>query len=483
LLRALLLQVLYTTRSERLLMEQLKYNLLFRWFMGLNMDDPVWDPSTFSKRRERLLEGNVAHAFFDHVLAQAGTRWLLSDEYFTVDGTLIEAWAGQKSFKRKAPDTPPSPPDEPGNPSINFRGERCTNAPHASTTDPEARLYKKTKGQEAKLCYLGHVLMENRHGLVINTRVTQATGTAEREAALAMAEAIPGQQRATLGADKTDDTRDFVHELRELRVTPHLAQHTTGRSSAIDGRTTRPPGNAVSQRKGKGVEEIFGRMKTVGLLRQSRYRGVARIGWMCTYAPAGYNLVRMRTLAEAARDHPGQSRSSRPRHLEIRFPRVQGYRVELPEERLTAEFNDDSVLELTPDLIGPSITKNAGIIGEDVDLSLAHLEDMRRSTLLFHVPQRLLYTKWRDPGEEPKLHLFGQLKRITKQWLDTGLVCKGGTYPVQLMYQELADMACERITAGITCAPCVYRNGLTVMLGGPRMTGCPTSKPCARRRR
>jgi transposase len=296
-LRARLLQVLYTIRSERLLREQLDYNLLFRWFVGLTMDDSVWDPLTFSKNRERWLERDVARAFFDQVLGQARERELLSDEHFTVDGTLIEAWAGQKSFKRKAPDTPPSPPDEPGNPSINFRCERCTNAPHASTTDPEARLYKKTKGQEAKLAYLGHVLVENRHGLVVDTRVTQATGTAEREAALAMAEAIPGQQRVTLGADKNDDTRDFVGELRELRVTPQVAQHTSGRSSAIAGRTTRHPGYTVRQRKRTCIEEIFGWMKTVGLLRKPRHRGMARVGWMFTCAAAVYNLGRMRTLA------------------------------------------------------------------------------------------------------------------------------------------------------------------------------------------
>jgi transposase len=300
LLRALLLQVLYTIRSERLLMEQLDYNLLFRWFVGLNMDDSIWDASTFSKNRERLLEGEVAYAFFDQVLAQARERDLLSDEHFTVDGTLIEAWAGQKSFQRKTPETPPSPPDDPGNPSIDFRGERRTNASHASTTDPEARLYKKARGQEAKLAYLGHVLMENRHGLVVALRITQATGTAEREAALAMAEAIPGQQRVTLGADKNYATRDFVRELRELRVTPQVAQNTMGRSSAIDGRTTRHPGYAVSQRKRKCVEEIFGWMKTVGLLRKTRYRGVARVGWMFTFAAAVYNLVRLRTLAAVA---------------------------------------------------------------------------------------------------------------------------------------------------------------------------------------
>jgi IS5 family transposase len=247
-----------------------------------------------------LLAGEVAQAFFDQVLAQARKRELLSDDHFTVDGTLIEAWAGQKSFKRKEAESPSPPPDDPGNPSIDFRGERRTNATHASTTDPEARLYKKAKGQEAKLAYLGHVLMENRHGLVVDTRVTQATGTAEREAALAMAEGIPGQQRVTLGADKNYDTRDCVRELRELRVTPHVAQNTSGRSSAIDGRTTRHPGYAVSQRKRKCVEEIFGWLKTVGLLRKVRHRGVARVGWMFTFAAAVYNVVRMRTLAAAA---------------------------------------------------------------------------------------------------------------------------------------------------------------------------------------
>jgi transposase len=300
LLRALLLQVLYTIRSERLLMEQLEYNLLFRWFVGLNLDDPVWDPTTFTKNRERLLAGDVAQAFFAQVLAQARERQLLSDEHFTVDGTLIEAWAGQKSFKGKGTPALPEPPDDPGNPSINFRGERRTNATHASTTDPEARLYKKAKGQEAKLCYLGHVLMENRHGLVVDTRLTQATGTAEREAALAMAEEVPGQHRVPLGGDRNYDTQAFVSDLCELQVTPHVAQHTTGRTSAIDGRTTRHPGYAMSQRKRKQVEEIFGWLKTVGLLRKTRHRGVARVGWMFTFATAVYYLVLMRTLVAVA---------------------------------------------------------------------------------------------------------------------------------------------------------------------------------------
>ena len=298
LLRALLLQVLYTVRSERLLMEQLDYNFLFRWFVGLNLDDPVWDPTVFTKNRERLLAGEIADGFFDQVLAQARQRELLSDEHFTVDGTLIEAWAGQKSFKRKEDSEQPPPPEVPGNPSIDFRGEKRTNATHGSTTDPEARLYKKAKGQEAKLCYLGHVLMENRHGLVVNTRVTQATGTAEREAALGMCEEIAGNGRVTLGADKNYDTKDFVRDLYELKVTPHVSQNTTGRSSAIDGRTTRHAGYAVSQRKRKRVEEIFGWMKTVGLMRKTRYRGVSRVGWTFRFAAAVYNLVRMRTLAE-----------------------------------------------------------------------------------------------------------------------------------------------------------------------------------------
>jgi transposase len=299
-LRALLLQVFYPVRRERLLMEQLNSNLLLRWCVGVTREDPLWDPSTFSQNRERLLEGDVAQACFDQVLAQARESDLWSDEHFTVDGTLIEAWAGQKSFKRTESARPSPPPDDPGHPSLDFRGERRTNATQASTPDSEARLDNKATGQEAKLAYLGHGLMEHRHGLVVDTRVTQATGTAEREAALAMAEARPGQQRVTVGADKGDEPRDFVHELRELQVTPHVAQHTTGRSSAIDGPITRHPGDNVSQRKRTCVEALVGWLKTVGLLRKVCHRGMARIGWMFTFATAGYNLVRMRTLAAAA---------------------------------------------------------------------------------------------------------------------------------------------------------------------------------------
>jgi transposase len=300
LLRALLLQLLYSLRSERLLMEELQYNLLFRWFVGLDLDAPVWDVTVFTKNRDRLLAGQIATAFFKQVLAQAKAQHLLSDEHFTVDGTLIEAWAGQKSFTLRAETSPVSPPDDPGNPRVDFRGERRTNATHASTTDPEARLYKKAAGQEAKLCFLGHVLMENRHGLVVNATVTPATGTAEREAAIALLNSRPTTRRITLGGDKNYDTHQFVQDLRARQVTPHVSQHTTNRASAIDGRTTRHPGYAMSQRKRKRVEEIFGWLKTVGMLRKVKLRGVPRVDWLFTFAAATYNLVRMRNLVEAA---------------------------------------------------------------------------------------------------------------------------------------------------------------------------------------
>jgi transposase len=291
LLRALLLQVLYSVRSERLLMEQLDYNLLFRWFVGLSMDDAVWDVTVFTKNRERLLAGTVAQGFFQQVVAQARAQGLLSAEHFTVDGTLIEAWAGHKSFKPK--NRPQLPADDPGNPSVDFHGERRSNATHQSTSDPQARLYKKARGQEAKLCYLGHLLMENRNGLVVNTRLTQATGRAEREAALAMVATLPGVGRVTLGADKAYDAKEFVQALRDHAVTPHVAQKP---ATAIDRRTSRHPGYALSQWRRKRVEEAFGWLKTVALLRKTRHRGVARVGWIFTFAAAAYNLVRMRTL-------------------------------------------------------------------------------------------------------------------------------------------------------------------------------------------
>ncbi len=292
LLRALLLQVLYTVRSERLLMEQLDYNLLFRWFVGLNMDDAVWDPTVFTKNRERLLDGDIAQGFLEQAVSQAREKGLLSDEHFTVDGTLIEAWAGQKSFKSKEKSGRSG--DSSSNPGMDFRGERRSNATHQSTTDGEARLYKKAKGQEAKLCYLGHVLMENRNGLVVNTHFSQATGTAEREAAVMMCDEIPGSHRVTLGGDKGYDVREFVRELRQMRVTPHVA--TKERGTALDGRTTRHAGYGISQRKRKAVEEVFGWLKTIGLMRKTRHRGTLRAGWMFTFTAAVYNLIRMRNL-------------------------------------------------------------------------------------------------------------------------------------------------------------------------------------------
>jgi transposase len=297
LLRALLLQILYTIRSERLLMEQLDYNLLFRWFVGLSMDDKVWDHSVFSKNQERFLDSDLAAAFFARILDQAAAAGLLSDEHFTVDGTLIEAWASLKSFRPK--DTPPPEGGGGRNPEVDFHGQRRLNQTHASTTDPEARLFKKGKGKEAKLCFMGHVLMENRHGLVVSPRLTAATGTAEREAAEDMVGALPGRRRITVGGDKAFDTQDFVKSMRSLNATPHVAQNCNGRKSAIDGRTTRHPGYDVSQRLRKRVEEIFGWMKTVGNLRKTRHRGEDRVGWVFTLTAAAYNLVRMRNLTAA----------------------------------------------------------------------------------------------------------------------------------------------------------------------------------------
>jgi transposase len=298
LLRALLLQVLYTVRSERMLMEQLDYNLLFRWFVGLGMDDAVWDATVFSKNRDRLLEGDVAQAFFAAVLSQARERKLLSSEHFTVDGTLIEAWAGLKSF-RKVGAKRRDADDDPGNPTVNFRGEKRSNDTHRSTTDGEA-LLARMKGAVSALAYRGHLLTENRNGLVVEARVTPADGYAERAAALAMLDTAPRRKgRITLGADRGYDVRSFVAELRERRVTPHVAQNTTDRASAIDARTTRAAGYVESQRRRKRIEEVFGWMKTVGPLRKTKYRGRDRVAWMFVFAAAAYNLVRMRNLALA----------------------------------------------------------------------------------------------------------------------------------------------------------------------------------------
>ena len=300
LLRALLLQVLYSVRSERMLMEQLSYNLLFRWFVGLNMDDMVWDATTFSKNRDRLLTGEIAEEFFAAVLDLARGKELLSDEHFTVDGTMVEGWASLKSFQPKDESERNSndKPDDPGNPTVNFHGQKRSNITHESTTDADLRLFKKTKGSEAKLAYQGHVLMENRNGLVVNATLTCASGTAEREAALAMLGQRPQKKRVTLGGDKAYDTKDFVADLRGSQVTPHVAQNNKRRKSAIDQRTTRHPGYEVSQRKRKRVEEIFGWLKTVGLLRKTRHRGLELVGWIFKFATAAYNLVRIRNLAE-----------------------------------------------------------------------------------------------------------------------------------------------------------------------------------------
>ncbi len=296
LLRALLLQVLYTVRSERMLMEQLGYNLLFRWFVGLNMDEPVWVPTVFSKNRDRLLEGEIAEKFFAQVLEQARQANLLSDEHFSVDGTLIEAWASHKSFQRKDGADQPSK-DDPGNPTVNFHGEKRSNETHQSTTDPDARLARKSGGHEAKLAYLGNVLMENRNGLVVDTETLQCNGTAERDAALLMTEALPGIKRVTVAGDKGYDTKDFVQEMRSMNATPHVAQNTKrAGGSAIDGRTTRYPGYKISQQKRKRIEEVFGWLKTVGMMRKTRHRGLRKVGWVFTFAAAAYNLVRMRNL-------------------------------------------------------------------------------------------------------------------------------------------------------------------------------------------
>jgi transposase len=300
LLRALLLQIFYSVRSERLLMEQLDYNLLFRWFVGLNVDEAVWDVTVYTKNRERLLDGDVARAFFEQVLAQARNAELLSSEHFSVDGTLLEAWASQKSFQRKDSDPPP-PRGDAGNPAVDFHGETRSNDTHESRTDPDARLARKSGGQEAKLAYCGNVMIENRNGLVVDTELLQCNGTAERDAALLMAERLEGTQRVTIAADKGYDTKDFVEELRGLEATPHVAQNEKRPGgSAIDGRTARHDGYKVSQQKRKRIEEVFGWLKTVGMLRKTRHRGVFKVGWVFTFAAAAYNLVRMRNLLAPA---------------------------------------------------------------------------------------------------------------------------------------------------------------------------------------
>jgi transposase len=349
LLRGSLIQAFYTVRSERQLMEQLDYNLLFRWFVGLGIDDPVWDHSTYSKNRDRLLEADIAKKFLAAILAHSQVAPLLSDDHFTVDGTMVQAWASMKSFlpqEQLAPNPPPpdtgspppsellpitpsaGPPPETGsniepdaalpatpstteaapmttdtatkpkksrNAEVDFHGQKRSNATHASVTDLQARLYKKGKGKEAKLSYIGHAMTENRHGLVVQTEMTQATGKAEREAAKLMIEAHdPGsERRITVGADKGYDTADFVADLRAMCVTPHVAQNNKGRASAIDARTTRHPGYAISQKKRKLVEEPFGWGKTIGGLARPMRRGTPRMGFVFTFTMAAYDLIRL----------------------------------------------------------------------------------------------------------------------------------------------------------------------------------------------
>jgi len=315
LLRALLLQILHGLRSERQMMERLEFDLLFRWFVGLGIDDPVWHPTVYAKNRDRLFEGDVAERLLNAVLDHPKVEPLLSGEHFSVDGSLIDAWASMKSFQPRQNEdsdgrgddqsTGGNDTDQSRNPSRNFRGERRSNQTHASTTDGDARLFRKGPGKEARLAYMGHVLMENRNGLVVGTRTTRAHGSAERMAALDMVADLPTRPGRTLGADKGFDTGDFVMELREMGVTPHVAQNAydTGkarRRSAIDGRTTRHSGYAVSQRVRKRIEEVFGWAKSAGGLRQARHRGLNRVGAQVTLAATAYNLVRLPKLVGGA---------------------------------------------------------------------------------------------------------------------------------------------------------------------------------------
>ena len=299
LLRAQLLQMLYSVRSERLLMEEMDYNILFRWFVGLNMDDPVWDATVFTKNRDRLLEAELAKKFLARVVAQARDKGWTSDEHFTVDGTLLEAWASLKSFQRKDKEDA-SPPEDPGNPTVDFHAEKRSNRTHESKSDPEALLARKGPGKDAKLSFTGNLLMENRNGLIVSSRVWEARGIAERYAALEMLEKVPGIGRVTVGGDKGFDTADFVRECRNLYMTPHVAQNLGRRGgSALDGRTTQHKGYAISQKKRKRIEECFGWLKTIALMRKVRHRGTLKVDWIFTFACAAYNLVRMRNLMAA----------------------------------------------------------------------------------------------------------------------------------------------------------------------------------------
>jgi transposase len=295
LLRGQLLQMLYSVRSERLLMEEIDYSILYRWFVGLNLDEQVWDATSFTKNRDRLLEAAVAKEFLAQVVERARAAGLISDEHFTVDGTLLDAWASLKSFQAK--DKQDAPPDDPGNPTVDFHGQERSNETHESKTDPDALLARKGKGKEAKLSYNGNLLVENRNGLIVNAELLQANGRAERDAALLMLEQVPGDSRITVGGDKGFDTAEFVDQCRHMNVTPHVAQNDGRRGgSAIDARTTRHAGYKVSQKKRKRIEECFGWLKDIALLRKLKHRGLFKVAWIFTFAAAAYNLVRMRKL-------------------------------------------------------------------------------------------------------------------------------------------------------------------------------------------
>lgn len=311
LLLAMLLQLIYAIRSERLLVERLDFDLSFRWFVGLGVDDRVWDASTFSKNRDRLLDGDVAVALLAAILDQPRVNRLLSTEHFSVDGTLIEAWASMKSFRPKDGGDGQNPPPNGGseaegkggrNGEVDFHGEKRSNATHASTTDPDAMLYRKSPGTGAVLCYMGHVLMENRNGLVVDAETTRVSGHAERMAAVEMIKgvtSVSGKRHITIGADRDFDTRDFVEDLRELGATPHVAQNTAGRRSAIDGRTTRHPGYAASIRVRKRIEEVFGWIKGSAGQRKAKVRGLAKVRFAFTFAAAAYKIVRLPKLLTA----------------------------------------------------------------------------------------------------------------------------------------------------------------------------------------
>ena len=299
LLRAQLLQMLYSVRSERLLMEEIDYSILFRWFVGLNLDDGVWDATTFTKNRDRLLEAAVSKEFLAQVVERARGARLISDEHFTVDGTLLEAWASLKSFRPK--DSKQDPPEDPGNPTVDFHGQTRSNQTHESTTDRDAKLARKGAGKEAKLSYSGNLLIENRNGLIVNAELLEANGRAERDGALLMLEQLPGDQRLTVGGDKGFDTAEFVAECRHMNVTPHVAQNEKRPGgSAIDERTSRHGGYAISQKKRKRIEECFGWMKDIALLRKLKHRGLNKVGWIFSFAAAAYNLVRLRKLIPVA---------------------------------------------------------------------------------------------------------------------------------------------------------------------------------------